>query len=70
MRQYRNLEQSSEKYQRELDIRSQLRHWDEEIPWMHHELIVRYIAGLIVSGFAVSMYQSIVLSIRGQNRKR
>jgi hypothetical protein len=66
MREWRNLEQSSAKYQRELDIRSQLRQWDEEFPWMHHELIVRYIAGLVVSGVVVSLYQS----IRGQNRKK
>lgn len=66
MREWRNLEQSSVKYQREMDIRSQLRQWDEDFPWMHHELIVRYIAGLVVSGVVVSLYQS----IRGQNRKK
>ena len=35
----RRIQQSSERVQRELDIRADLRRWDEEFPFMHHELV-------------------------------
>lgn len=47
-----------------MSIRSELRKWDEEVPWMHHELIVRYIVGAIVSGLVMSLYNSLFRSKR------
>lgn len=63
--QWRNLEQTAEKQQKELDIRNELRKWDEEIPWFHTELIVRCAAGVLARGLVLSMYQM----IRGYDRR-
>ena len=56
----------TERSQREMDIRSQLRNWDEEFPFMNHELIVRWIAGAVASFVTMSIYQA----IRGPDRHR
>ena len=53
MRGIRNLEQRAQRSQRELDIRSNLRQWDREFPYFHHELIIRYAAGILASNAAV-----------------
>lgn len=60
MRGLRNLEQSTERAQRELDIRSDLRRWDNDHPQIHHELIVRYICGAVVSITVTSLYNALV----------
>jgi len=65
MQQWRNLETNAEKQQKEMEIRNELRKWDEEIPWMHVELIVRCAAGVLARGLFLSLYQS----IRGQERQ-
>lgn len=46
-RSLRSIENQAERTTRELDIRRDLRDWDNRFPYMHHELIVRYISGLI-----------------------
>ena len=50
MRGLRSIQQTSERAQRELEIRSDLRRWDEEFPFMHHELIGKSIRKKIFDG--------------------
>lgn len=59
MRGYRSLEQGAERAQREVDIRTELRQWDNEFPQIHHELIVRWICGAIASAVITSIYNSL-----------
>jgi hypothetical protein len=66
MKGWRSLEQSAERKQREIDIRRDLRKWDEEYPELHHELIVRYLAGAAASFLVTTIYNA----IRGHNNKR
>lgn len=66
MKQYRNLEQTATRQQKELDIRNEIRKWDEEVPWFHTELIVRCAAGVVARGLVLSIYQM----IRGQERQK
>lgn len=63
--QWRNLEQGATRQQKELEIRNELRKWDEENPWLHVEVIVRCAAGVLARGLVLSLYQS----IRGQQRQ-
>jgi len=56
MRGLRSLEQSAERTRREIDIRSDLRRWDEEFPFIHHELVVRYLVGALASTAALLLY--------------
>jgi len=58
-RRLRSIEQIGEKAQRELQIRDNLRQWDVEFPYMHHELVVRYIAGFLASTAILSFYNII-----------
>ena len=58
MRAVRNLEQTGERASRELDLRRDLRRWDQEHPDIHHELIVRYVCGALVSIAVTSIYNS------------
>lgn len=57
-RTFRSLEQSSQRTSVELDIRQSLRDWDRQYPQIHHELIVRYLCGALVSVAATSLYNS------------
>eukprot|EP00429_Kryptoperidinium_foliaceum_P068059 CAMPEP_0176063044 /NCGR_PEP_ID=MMETSP0120_2-20121206/31440_1 /TAXON_ID=160619 /ORGANISM="Kryptoperidinium foliaceum, Strain CCMP 1326" /LENGTH=114 /DNA_ID=CAMNT_0017396613 /DNA_START=149 /DNA_END=493 /DNA_ORIENTATION=+ len=59
MRGIRSLEQSSERVQREMEIRSDLRRWDNDFPELHHELIVRWVAGAIISVSVTSLYNAL-----------
>ena len=59
MKKWRSIEQQAEKKSRELDIRSDLRRWDEEFPFLHHELILRYAAGFLASYMTQIIYDSI-----------
>lgn len=72
MRAVRNIEQSSERTRRELDIRNELRQWDMKYPEIHHELLVRYICGVMVSMVVTSFYQTITQrrTIFGNNHNR
>ena len=67
MRAVRNMEQSSERTRREIDIRSELRQWDNEHPELHHELIIRYLCGVVVSVVTTSFYHSLLRAIFGNN---
>ena len=56
MKNWRNLEQSAEKASWEVDIRDAIRRWDERCPLLHHELIVRYVAGSLASTFVSAIF--------------
>lgn len=56
MKNWRNLEQSTEKKSREMDMRADLRRWDQQFPELHHELIVRYLAGIVASAIVTTIY--------------
>ncbi len=55
-RNIRSLERDSDKISKELDIRAELRNWDREFPYFHHELIIRYFAGFLASAMAVAAW--------------
>ena len=55
----RTLENSTDRVNREMDIRSNLRAWDRDHPQIHHELIVRYVCGAVVSVIATSLYNGL-----------
>jgi len=55
-RNVRSLERDSDRIAKELDIRAELRNWDNEFPYFHHEMIVRYIAGFLASAVAVAAW--------------
>lgn len=55
-RNIRSLERDSDKISKELDIRADLRNWDREFPYFHHELIIRYVAGFMASAMAVAAW--------------
>lgn len=62
----RSIEQQAERTSRELDIRSDLRRWDEEFPWIHHELVIRYVVGGLASTTVMFLYNT----LRGGNKER
>lgn len=62
----RSVQRGSQRIEKELEIRSHLAQWDEEFPFMHHELIVRYAAGLLASSVALTVYDM----FRGDSRRR
>jgi len=55
----RTIEHHADRAQREIEIRSTLRNWDQEYPWMHHELIIRYVASFAASSFALMLYREL-----------
>jgi hypothetical protein len=67
MRGWRSLEQSAERTSRELDIRADLRRWDNDFPEIHHELIVRWLSGAVISVAVTSLYNA--LKPQPQRRK-
>ncbi|KAL3779223.1 hypothetical protein ACHAW5_009994 [Stephanodiscus triporus] len=52
-RHLRSIERDTDRISRELDMRAELRRWDDEFPYFHHELIVRYVAGFMASAAAM-----------------
>jgi len=56
MRGLRNVQRGSQRIEKEMEIRSNLAQWDEEFPFMHHELILRYAAGFLASTIALTIY--------------
>jgi len=52
----RSLERDSDRISKELDIRAELRNWDNEFPYFHHEMIVRYVCGFLASAVAVAAW--------------
>jgi len=59
MKGLRNFEMKADKTSREYDIRVNLRRWDEEFPMMHHELIIRYLAGFLSSSIVLAVYRDL-----------
>jgi hypothetical protein len=59
MRGLRSAQRGSQRIEKEMEIRSNLAQWDEEFPFMHHELVVRYIAGFLASTVALTLYDLI-----------
>jgi hypothetical protein len=55
----RTIGQQTERTSREIDLRNTLRQWDRDHPQIHHELIVRYICGAIISVGCTSFYNAI-----------
>jgi hypothetical protein len=55
----RTLEQSSQRTSTEIEIRQNLRDWDRNYPQIHHELIIRYICGAVVSVALTSLYNNL-----------
>jgi len=55
-----------EEVERDMQIRAELKRWDEEFPFMHHQLIVRYASGIVASSIALFVYDHLV---RGGSRK-
>lgn len=55
---------------KELDIRGELRNWDREFPFFHHELIVRYAAGFLASAVAVSVFGQVRSLFSSSKRNR
>lgn len=55
----RQIEEGADRANRELDIRSNLRRWDHDYPEIHHELLVRWIAGFAVSFCVTSIYNGL-----------
>jgi len=64
---WRMIEEQADRTSKEMDIRGELRKWDEEFPFMHHELIVRYIAGFFASTVVMTVYNELR---GGRTRKR
>jgi len=56
MKGLRNVQRGSQRIEKEMEIRSSLAQWDEEFPFIHHELIVRYAAGFLASTIALTIY--------------
>jgi len=55
---------------KELDIRGELRNWDSEFPFFHHELIVRYAAGFLASAVAVAAFGQVRSLFSSSKRSR
>lgn len=60
MRGVRTVQISTERTQKELDIRTNLRSWDNQFPEIHHELVIIHIANMyypmIASFFMLIFY--------------
>jgi hypothetical protein len=63
----RTVSQSTERTSREMDIRNTLRRWDRDHPQIHHELIIRYLCGAIISVGCTSLYNAMRRSINNAN---
>mmetsp|Transcript_2987 Transcript_2987/g.4595 ORF Transcript_2987/g.4595 Transcript_2987/m.4595 type:complete len:116 (+) Transcript_2987:85-432(+) len=68
MRGFRNVQRGSQRIEKEMEIRSNLSQWDEDFPFMHHELIVRYAAGLLASTAALTIYDLLRASHKDRRR--
>ena len=66
MRGLRNAQRGAQRIEKEMEIRAHLAEWDESYPMIHHELIIRYAAGLLASSAAVAVYGI----FRGDGKRR
>lgn len=62
------MQRGSQRIEKEMEIRSNLSQWDEDFPFMHHELIVRYAAGLLASTAALTIYDLLRASHKDRRR--
>ena len=69
-RNLRSLERDSDRISKELDIRAELRNWDREFPFFHHEMIVRYAAGFLASAVAVTAFGQVKALFSSSKRGR
>ena len=53
-----------------MDIRRELREFDNAYPEIHHELIVRWLVGALVSVTVTSIYNSFKRSLMGMGSRR
>jgi hypothetical protein len=58
MKGWRAVEQGFDRTDREIEIRNDLRRWDNQFPEIHHELIVRWLSGAVVSMAVTSFYNA------------
>ena len=65
MKSIRTIQRSSERAQREVEIRADLLEFDEQFPFAHHELLIRYAAGFLASTFCATLYEM----LRGKRKK-
>jgi hypothetical protein len=68
-RAFRTIEQSTTRTSRELDIRRNLRDWDNHYPEIHHELIVRWVCGAVVSLTVTSLYNGLKRELFASGRR-
>ena len=68
-RAYRTIDQTRTRTTRELDIRRDLRNWDNQYPEIHHELIVRWVVGALVSVTVTSFYNSFKRALFSSGRQ-
>jgi hypothetical protein len=59
MKGWRSLEQGADRATREMNIRSDLRNWDNQFPEIHHELLVRWLSGAVLSMAVTSIYNGL-----------
>ena len=70
MKSWRSIEQKAERTSKELDIRSELRNWDEQFPMLHHELIIRYLSGACASYISSIAYDWIMANFGNRRYDR
>lgn len=70
MSRWSSLERGSEKVQREMEYRNDLRRWDRDNPHMTHETIVRTLASGLISIFATNLYLAFCRRIRATSSRR
>ena len=69
MKSWRSIEQQAEKTSKELDIRTELRKWDELYPMLHHELIIRYLSAYAASYLSHIMYDWFMSNFGNSSRR-
>lgn len=67
MKGWRTIEQSFDRADREIEIRNDLRRWDNQFPQIHHELIVRWLCGAVASMVVTSLYNELKPRPRRRN---
>lgn len=67
MRGIRSAQRGSQKIEKEMELRSHLSQWDEQFPYMHHEMIIRYAAGFLASTLALTIYDLLRSNKKGRH---
>lgn len=66
MRGIRSAQRGSQRIEKEMELRSHLSQWDEQFPYMHHEMIIRYAAGFLASTLALTIYDLLRTNKKGR----